>query len=147
MIRFVSALAASIALASGNVAMSAPVATVRVEHAWIRWLPANLPAAGYATIRNDGDQSLALDGADSPDYGMAMLHRSVHKDGSDSMEMVETIPVPAHASVQLAPGGYHLMLTAPKHPIQSGDNVHVRLHFSNGTTLDAAWKVRPANAS
>ncbi|MBS0431033.1 MAG: copper chaperone PCu(A)C [Proteobacteria bacterium] len=147
MIRFVSALAASIALASGNVAMSAPVATVRVEHAWIRWLPANLPAAGYATIRNDGDQSLALDGADSPDYGMAMLHRSVRKDGNDRMEMVDAIAIPAHASVQLAPGGYHLMLTEPKRPIKPGDTVHVRLHFSDGTALDAAWVVRPANAS
>ena len=145
--RFAWALAATLALAAWHVATAAPSSALRAEHAWIRWLPAKLPAAGYATIRNDGDKPVSLDGADSPDYGMAMLHRSVRENGSDSMQTVEEISIPAHASVQLAPGGYHLMLTGPKHPIQPGDRVRVLLHFSDGTTLDDLWNVRPANAS
>lgn len=132
---------ASCALAAAN------VSTLKIEHAWIRWLPANLPAAGYATIRNDGGKSVQLIGADSPDYGMAMLHRSMHKDGKDMMQMVGSIPVPAHGAVSLAPGGYHLMLMNAKHPIKPGDTAHVSLHFSDGETLQATWLVRPANAS
>ncbi len=126
-------------------AFAAPPSSLKIEHAWVRWLPANLPAAGYATIRNDGDRAVKLTGADSPDYGMTMLHRSTHKNGSDSMTMVDEIVVPAHGSMSLAPGGYHLMLTEPKHPIKPGDTVHVSLHFSDGETLEAAWPVEPAN--
>ena len=124
-----------------------PASAIRVEHGWVRWLPANLPAAGYAVIRNDGDQRVTFIGADSSDYGMAMLHRSMQKNGRDSMEMVQTLDIPAHGSVKLAPGGYHLMLMDAKHPIEPGDKVHITLHFAGGETVQATWPVRPANAS
>ncbi len=120
--------------------------SLKLEHGWIRWLPANLPAAGYVTIRNDGGKPMKLIGAESADYGMAMLHRSAQKNGSDSMERVDSIAVPAHESVVLAPGGYHLMLMEPKHPIKPGDTVRISLHFDDGEALQAAWPVRPANA-
>jgi copper(I)-binding protein len=119
---------------------------ITVEHGWVRWLPANLPAAGYAVIRNDGAKPAKLIGADSADYGMAMLHRSMQKNGKDSMEMVDALTIPAHGEVKLAPGGYHLMLMNAKHPIKPGDAVHVTLHFADGETVQATWPVRPANA-
>ena len=126
---------------------SAPPARVAVRDGWVRWLPANLPAAGYATIRNGGDKPVHLTGADSPEYGMAMLHRSMHMQGKDTMQMVGSITIPAHGSVALAPGGYHLMLTNPRHPIKPGDSVHVTLHFAEGGTIRATWPVRPADAT
>lgn len=118
-----------------------------IEHGWVRWLPVNLPAAGYATIRNDGDKFVRLVGADSPDYGMVMLHRSMQKNGSDTMQIVDSVSIPAHGKLALAPGGYHLMLMQPKHAIKPGDSVHIALHFADGETLQARWPVRPANAS
>ncbi len=147
LIRLVLKLAAVAALAVCGVAGATSASSVKIEHGWVRWLPANLPAAGYVVIRNDGDKSVKLVGADSPDYGMAMLHRSTQKNGSDSMEMVDAIGIPAHGSVQLAPGGYHLMLTDAKHAIKPGDTVHVSLHFDDGETLQVTWPVRPANSS
>ena len=127
-------------------AAAAAASSLKAEHGWVRWLPANLPAAGYVVIRNDGDKPVKLTGAESADYGMAMLHRSMQKNGSDSMEMVDAIGIPAHGSVALAPGGYHLMLTDAKHAIKPGDTVHVSLHFDDGETLQVTWPVRPANA-
>ena len=124
-----------------------PPAHVSVQHGWIRWLPAGLPAAGYAIIRNNGDQPMRLMSVESPDYAMVMLHRSTQASGNDSMEMVESITIPAHGEIRLAPGGYHLMLTSPKRPIKPGDKVQVRLIFASHEMLMAMWTVRPANAS
>lgn len=120
---------------------------VQVEHAWIRWLPASLPAAGYAVIRNRSDGTLRITGASSPDYGMVMLHHSRLAQGDSTMEMVNHLDIPAHGDVKLAPGGYHLMLSQPTHAIKPGDHVKVTLEFAGGETFQADFSVRPANAS
>ena len=142
-----AACAIGAALAPQPASASTAATAITVEHGWVRWLPAGLPAAGYVVIRNGGGKPLELTGADSADYGMAMLHRSMRKDGKDTMQRVDAIAVPAHGSVALSPGGYHLMLMNPKHAIAPGDSVHLSLHFSDGETLQATWPVRPANAS
>jgi copper(I)-binding protein len=136
-------------LAFSAVALAAAPASVpvRVEHAWIRWLPAKLPAAGYAVIRNEGDAALHLTGASSPAYGMVMLHHSRLAQGDSTMEMVDSLDIPAHGSVKLSPGGYHLMLMQPTHAIKPGDNVKVTLEFAGGARLQADFPVLPANAS
>ena len=139
MIFFVLAAYATVAAAA------AP--TLRAEHPWIRWLPANLPAAGYVVIANDGGTPARLIGASSAGYGSVMLHRSQEVGGVDRMTAVSGMGVPAHGTAALAPGGYHLMLMKPVHPIKPDDTVKITLRFANGTTLQVDFPVRPANAS
>ncbi len=119
---------------------------VSVTHAWVRWLPGNLPAGGYATIENRGDRTIRLLGADSPDYAMVMLHRSVEQNGVERMLAVDGMDVPAHGSAALAPGGYHLMLMQARHTIAPGAAVHMRLHFSDGSSVAADFIARPPSA-
>ena len=142
-------LIVAVLLACSAAAFAATPASpdVQVEHAWIRWLPARLPAAGYAVIRNLGDGSVRLTGASSPDYGMVMLHHSRLAHGDSTMEMVDHLDIPAHGSVTFAPGGYHLMLSQPTRRIEPGDHVKVTLEFAGGEKLQADFSVRPANAS
>ncbi|HJR14517.1 MAG TPA: copper chaperone PCu(A)C [Rhodanobacteraceae bacterium] len=139
--------AATIAFGATAIAAAPASVPVQVEHAWIRWLPARLPAAGYAVIRNEGDGTLRLTGASSPDYGMVMLHHSRLAQGDSTMEMVDHLDIPAHGDVKLMPGGYHLMLSQPTHSIKPGDHVKVTLEFAGGEALQADFSVRPANAS
>jgi copper(I)-binding protein len=143
-------LLACLALAAGSAAAAAipaPAEGVHVVHAWIRWLPANLPAAGYAEIVNDGDATVRITGASSPVYGMVMLHHSRLAHGDSTMEMVDHLDIPAHGKVQLAPGGYHLMLSHATHPVKPGDKVEITLEFAGGAKLQADFPVLPANAS
>ena len=119
----------------------------QLEHAWIRWLPASLPSAGYATLVNEGGQTVRLASASSPDYDSVMLHRSRLAQGDSTMEMVDHLDIPAHGSVKLAPGSYHLMLTHAKHPIKPGDKVPVSLRFADGRVLQVDFPVLPANSA
>ena len=118
---------------------------VGASHAWIRVLPGALPAGAYVVLRNDGDKPIALTGADSPAYGMAMLHQSSQAGGTSRMAMVAALPIPAHGTQALAPGGYHLMLMDAKHPVQPGDTVRIVLKFDDGSTLPVDFIARPAS--
>lgn len=139
--------AAMLALSAAAFAAAPAPPDAKVENAWIRWLPAKLPAAGYAVIRNVGDAPLRITGARSPDYGMVMLHHSRLAHGDSTMEMVEHLDIPPHGSVELAPGGYHLMLAQPTRAIKPGDQATITFEFADGAELQTDFSVRPANAS
>lgn len=125
-----------------------PAATpvISASHAWIRVLPGNLPAGGYVVLRNASDHAIALTGASSDAYGMAMLHQSAQTGGSSHMSMIAALPIPAHGTQTLAPGGYHLMLMDAKHAVQPGRHVRITLHFNDGETLPVDFLARPADA-
>jgi hypothetical protein len=62
------------------------------------------------------------------------------------MAMIERFPLPPHAVVRLAPGGYHLMPMHALHPMKPGDQAKLTLLFAGGRTLDVGFLARPANA-
>jgi copper(I)-binding protein len=119
---------------------------VRASDAWIRVLPGNLPAGGYVTLHNDGDQPATLQGASSTAYASVMLHQSSTETGMGRMRMVDHLVVPAHGQVALAPGGYHFMLMDAGKPVRPGQNVQMTLRFVDGSTLTAGFLAKPANA-
>ena len=128
-------------------ASAAGAAAITATNAWVRWLPNNLPAAGYVTLTNASDKNIDLTDIASPDYGSAMLHQTVSNGSTTNMVMVDKATVPAHGSLKIAPGGYHIMLEEAKHKVAPGDTVHLKLTFSNGETLDAPFAVKsPATA-
>ncbi|MEI7036324.1 copper chaperone PCu(A)C [Fulvimonas yonginensis] len=127
-------------------AMAAQADHVRASGAWIRVLPGSLPAGGYVTLRNDGDQPAVLDGASSAAYASVMLHQSSTETGMGRMRMVGHLDIPPHGQVALAPGGYHLMLMEASKPVQPGDTVRIALHFADGSTLATDFVAKPANA-
>lgn len=131
----VSALVAARADAAGAHAITA-------TNAWVRWLPNQLPAAGYVTLDNTSDKDIDLTGVSSADYGSAMLHQTVQNGSTTNMVMVHKATVPAHGSLTIAPVGYHIMLEKPTHKIAPGDTVHLKLQFSDGETLETPFTVK-----
>ncbi|QGZ61893.1 copper chaperone PCu(A)C [Paraburkholderia acidisoli] len=147
MTKNLKSLTAAFGFALGTVAAFAPTAaqaagTLSADNAWVRWLPNNLPAGGYVTLKNDGDKPVDLVDVSSDAYGMVMLHQTVSNGSTQKMVMVHKATVPAHGTLAIAPGGYHLMLEQAKHKIAPGDTVNVKLHFSDGETLDTPFAVK-----
>ena len=134
------------ALTMASPAHASQAEHVKASHAWLRVLPAELPAGAYVTLENTGDQPATLTSASSPSYAHAMLHQSASEGGTSRMSMVDALPVPAHGKTALAPAGYHLMLMKAVHPVSAGDTVVVTLTFSDGSKLTTPFIARPANA-
>jgi periplasmic copper chaperone A len=144
---WIAATAAAATAAAAMAAAATPAATITVSDAWVRWLPANLPAGGYVTLKNTGTRVQVLTGATSPDYAEVSLHQSVQRDGVSQMQPVSRVEIPPGGALSLAGGGYHLMLEQPTRPLKPGDQVSITLHFAGGSATTARFEVRSPSGS
>jgi periplasmic copper chaperone A len=143
----VGAIACAVLLAPATLSVGLPAA-VTVSNAWIRWLPANLPVAGYATLRNVSDQPATLIGVSTPDYDVVMFHENRNQHGIEQMMPIERIQIKPHAQLSFAPQSYHIMLMQPtRRDILPGDRVSLTLHFADGPALKAQFEVRRPDGS
>lgn len=122
---------------------AAPAATVKVKDAWMREPNPGRPiGAAFMTLENPGSRAIALVGVTSDAAKRIELHEMSMKDGMMSMRQVERIAIPAKGTVQLAPGGFHLMLFDLTRKIHGGDVVQLTLRFDDGSTVRVATPVR-----
>jgi copper(I)-binding protein len=118
--------------------MAAPAAQacdgLGVDGAWIREPPPGKgTVAGYMHLRNTGSAALVIDAVSSPAYAMGMLHENVRDGDKVRMRHLDTLAIAAGDTVELAPGGLHLMLMRPVGPPpRAGDTVTVQLHCGAG---------------
>jgi copper(I)-binding protein len=129
-------------LLAGMGAARADAGGLSLSGAWMRIIIPSRPAAGYFTLTNSNATPRTLVGAASPACGGLMLHQSLQQGGQDSMVMVPRVVVPAHGTLRFAPGGYHLMCTAPGPAVRPGGQVMVTLRFADGATVSGAFPVR-----
>ena len=138
-------LDATPALAAAPPTTAGPELTI--QDAWIRWLPADLPAAGYLTLINTGARPLNLIAATSPAYTQVTLHRTVNRGGGMQMTAVEHITIDAHSSLDFAATGYHMMLMQATKPLRPADRVPITLRFADGSTVLVQFEVRNPDSS
>ena len=97
--------------------------------------------AGFMTIKNNGSTDDSLVGA-KVNFAMAMLHQTtMDANGVANMSEVEKIVVPAGQTVELKPGGYHVMFMNPSQELKVGDTVNVTLQFQKAGTIVVQAKV------
>jgi copper(I)-binding protein len=123
-------------------AQSSPSKTdVQITGAWARvTVPGQMVSGAYMHLKSDAPLKLVK--AESPVAGMVEIHTVSMKDGVMSMSAVDVIDLPAGKSVELKPGGYHIMLMQLKGPIKAGDSVPLALTFE-----DAKKQKRVVNTS
>ena len=114
-----------------------------VTDAWARPSPmAQGNGAAYMVIRNNGSAADALVGASADFATTVELHESVMEGDMASMHPVEQIDLPAGGSVELKPGGYHIMLIGITQPLEEGQTVTITLHFAQADDIEVQAPVR-----
>lgn len=107
--------------------------SLEFEEAWVRATPPGaMMTAGFGRLINHTDASLEITAYTSPDYGDVSLHQTVIENGVSRMREVPGLSIPPGGEIELAPGGYHLMLMMPIQPSGPHDRVVLQIEEAGG---------------
>ena len=101
---------------------------VRVAGGWVRSTVAGQKGSGaFMTIT--AKEAVRLVGVSSPVAGVAEVHEMKMDGDVMKMRAVPALEIPAGGTVELKPGGYHLMLMDLKQSLTVGSTAPVTLMF------------------
>jgi copper(I)-binding protein len=116
---------------------------VTVTQPWSRATPNGAPVAGgYLVVANKGAEGDKLLGGMSDIAARVEIHEMSMNNGVMQMRPVAGgLTVPAGGSVELKPGGYHVMFMGLKHGIKEGERFKVTLQFEKAGPVDVDFSV------
>lgn len=125
--------------ASGAMVWAKPLpasrSTLKVVDGWAKAAPAGMMSAAFGIVNNPASKPVRVVAAMSP-FGPMQLHEVVMKDGAMVMQQKKGgFTIPARGSLELKPGGNHLMFMKLAKPITVGEMVPVTLVTSTGALL------------
>ena len=109
-----------------TLAISATQAQTTVKEPWVRGTVAQQKATG-AFMQVTSAQGGKLVSASSPSAGVVEIHEMAMEGSTMKMRAVPALDLPAGKSVDLKPGGYHVMLMDLKRELKAGESVPVTL--------------------
>lgn len=125
------------------IAPGSAIAELDISNAWIKNLPPTIPVrAGYMTIHNAQTHTLSIISIRSDAFASVQIHRSIEKDGMMRMEPVPSLEIKPDSTVQLVPGGLHLMMMKPTQPTNPGDTLTIVIEFDDGSTQSLNMTVK-----
>jgi copper(I)-binding protein len=120
---------------------------VVIRDGWVQETPAGQTiTAAYMVIENHGDAGITLKAASSLVARVIELHKMELTDGLMKMRRVDSIDIPAKETVELKPGGYHLMVIGLDHQLKEGERVSLTLQFSNDVRKSISVPVKSRSA-
>ena len=142
-VRFACAVAAAFVIGSHALAADA----VSVGKSWVRaTVPGQSVAGAYMDITAKADAALV--GVASPVAARAELHSMTMDGGVMKMRPLDKLDLPAGKTVNLRPGGYHVMLIDIRRGLKAGERVPLTLTVEDSrgakSTLKVDAEVRPA---
>lgn len=129
-------------------AACAPAASgpkISVEALWGRSSPKVADAgAFYLNIKNTGTAADSLIGAKSTACGMVELHETIDKGGMMEMQPIagQRIEIPAGGTVELKPGGMHVMCMMKKADFAAGAKLPLTLTFEKSGEMKFDAEIR-----
>lgn len=116
-----------------------------IEQPWSRATPVKVGGA-YMTLRNNGALPDRLVKITSPIAEKVEIHETKIEGGMAMMRPVEAIELKRGTSVQLKPGGLHVMLMGLQRPLKEGERIKLSLTFERAGTIDIEARVEKAGA-
>lgn len=129
-------------------AVPAPAAAVekdglRIARVWSRATPGGARVAGgYLTVTNAGTASDRLVGASAAFAERAEIHEMATRDGLMTMRALpEGLPIAPGQTVELKPGGLHVMFIGLRSPLAEGQTHKVMLRFERAGGVEVELRV------
>ena len=121
---------------------------LKISAAWARATPKGAPVGGgYLTITNNGAAPDRLLGGSSGTAARFEIHDMSMDNGVMKMRAVEAgIEIKPGQTVELKPGGYHVMFVGLKKPFEQGDHVKATLKFERAGDVPVDFMVEGIGA-
>lgn len=113
-----------------------------VTGGWVRMAPGMPMGAAFGVIRNTCATPVEVTGVSSPAFANVSLHETRIERGVSRMRAVPVLVLRAGGSVELRPGGLHVMLMGPRGPLSR--TVRVDFLLRDGRRVGADLQVRAA---
>ena len=124
------------------------VGALLIEAPWTRATPGGARVGGaYLKITNTGAESDRLVGGSLPIAAAVEVHQMSMSDGVMKMRKLEAgLEIKPGQTVELKPGGYHLMFTELRQPLQQGQPIKGTLQFEKAGSVEVEYRVEPIGA-
>ena len=126
---------------------------ISVEGAWVRAMPALSDSDGsggrsavYLHLKNVGDSTVWLVGGSTPVAAAVEVHESRMEGDVMRMRQMENLPLPPGETIELSPGGLHLMLLGLTRSLLDGEEVELTLRFEGAPDLAMTVPVRSSGS-
>ncbi|CAD7046017.1 hypothetical protein REJC140_04036 [Pseudorhizobium endolithicum] len=133
----------------GHAHMAAPasvkVGDIELQDAYTRaMLPGQPVGGGFVTIRNTGGADRLVSATSAAAETVELHEMAMEGEVMKMRKLNNGIDVPAGETVELKPGGLHMMFMQVKTPFKEGDTVAVTLTFEKAGSVDIKLPVRGA---
>ncbi len=135
--------------ATPSLAHEYKLGSIEVQHPWSWATPTTAPSAGgFLTVVNKGDGPDRLVAVQSPAADQVQIHE-MKMDGNvmRMRELDNGVALPAGQTVELKPGGYHVMFIGLKAPFAKGQKVPATLVFEKAGKVDVEFLVDALGAT
>ena len=133
------------ALAFGASAFAQQAGSLQITGTWARATPKGAQVGGgYFKITNNGSAPDRLLGGSSPVAGKFELHEMSMGGGVAKMrELTSGLEIKPGETVELKPGGYHIMFMDLKSGLKEGQTVKGTLTFEKAGKVEVEYNVGP----
>lgn len=119
-----------------------------VSGGWAKAAEKSGMSAAFGMLGNSSSQPMTIVAATTPYAKAVQMHEVVMKDGAMVMqEKPGGFVIPASGTLELKPGGNHLMFIGLKKEVKAGKQVPVTLYTSNGGSVTIKVLVKVFNGA